>query len=279
VSCEKSFQNGYFGQVTLKAIFKSPGIVSHLSNRFLQMAEFLKQFPALAALEMFNEPAFAETEDPEFGRIIAQVRHALYVSDPTLRKVSIYSGVAWWDEKIANGLLASGDLPTEPYATVHYYRKAGIDVGDVTAEIAKDVADVRKLAPGKQVIVAEVGSEAPIFDLDEHAKFLNALMAACGFGVHMQTTQSPNLTSDGSSLPPPFRVVLSGTISLRLDTKLCTEPRLASSSQIKIRVMITRSLLRSLNSQVITSTLRGGCGGLSASAPSALSAYRAPVFC
>jgi len=178
VSCEKSFQNGYFGQVTLKAIFKSPGIVSHLSNRFLQMAEFLKQFPALAALEMFNEPAFAETEDPEFGRIIAQVRHALYVSDPTLRKVSIYSGVAWWDEKIANGLLASGDLPTEPYATVHYYRKAGIDVGDVTAEIAKDVADVRKLAPGKQVIVAEVGSEAPIFDLDEHAKFLNALMAA-----------------------------------------------------------------------------------------------------
>jgi hypothetical protein len=94
-----------------------------------------------------------------------------------LRKIPIYSGVAWWDEKIAQGLLASGDLVSEPYATVHYYRKAGVDVGDVMAEVVKDIADVRQLAPGKQVIVAEAGSEAPIFDLHEHARFLNALIA------------------------------------------------------------------------------------------------------
>ncbi|MFC3653735.1 hypothetical protein ACFONN_19425 [Dyella humi] len=180
--CEQSFQNGYFGSVQPEAIFEDATRSAHLTNRFFRMAEYLKSFPALGALEMFNEPNFVETQKPEFGRTIARIRGALYARDPSLRKIPIYSGVAYWNEKVAHSLDAAGDLAEEPYINVHEYTKASVDPQVVTTGVVNLIAYLRRIVPGKKVIIAEAGSDASIHDLQVHANLFYAFLAARAMG-------------------------------------------------------------------------------------------------
>ena len=116
--CEQSFQNGYLGRIHANEIFEDPALVPHFTNRFLKMAQFLKSFPALGALEMFNEPDFAETHKPGFARTIAQIRSSLYERHPSLRAIPLYSsgilGRRDFKESASSGRSGSGTLHQSP---------------------------------------------------------------------------------------------------------------------------------------------------------------------
>ncbi|NYF51101.1 hypothetical protein [Tunturiibacter gelidoferens] len=174
--CDRSFQNGYLGRLYANEIFEDTALVPHFTNRFLKMAQYLKSFPALGALEMFNEPNFVETHKPGFARTIAQIRKSLYERDPSLRAIPLYSGVAAWDEAIAKNLEAVGDLALEPYINVHSYAKAEADPQVVQQGIEKTVAYLRRVAPNKQVVIAEAGVSDAIYDLNRHEEFFNAFL-------------------------------------------------------------------------------------------------------
>ena len=178
VDCRKSFQNGYHGRINPEAIFEDPELQPLFAARFHNMAEFLRTFPALAALEMFNEPDFAETQRPEFGRSIARIRHLIYDKDPSLRSVPIYSGVSAWNEKIAQGLTAAGELNDEPYINVHDYPNSAVGPQTVTRKVGELIAYVRRIVPGKPVIIAEAGAGDSIHDVRAHSDFFHALLAA-----------------------------------------------------------------------------------------------------
>lgn len=175
-TCDRSFQNGYRGRVHPEAIFEDAELAPHFTNRFLKMAQYLKQFPALGALEMFNEPRFAESQKPQFARMISTIRNSLYAQDPSLRTVPLYSGAAFWSDKLANNLSAADDLRWEPYINLHYYRKATTEPRALTDDMLKNVEYLRRVAPDKPVIIAEAGAADPVYDLQEHADFLQALL-------------------------------------------------------------------------------------------------------
>jgi hypothetical protein len=178
VDCEKSFQNGYHGRITPQAIFEDPELQTYFSNRFYKLAEYLKSFPALAALEMFNEPNFAESQKPEFGKAIARIRNLLYSKDPSLRAIPIYSGIAAWNENIARSLAAAGDLADEPYANAHYYTHVKATPEADTKAVIDLIAYLRRIVPGKPVIIAEAGSDDSIHEFRTHSDVLHAFLAA-----------------------------------------------------------------------------------------------------
>jgi len=175
-NCDSAFQDGYHGTISLREMLGTPGVLSHLANRFYTMAEFLRNYAALAGLELFNEPAFTETESPSFGAAIATIRNELYRRDESLKALPMYSGVAWWNPQIVKGLSESGELASEPYMTVHYYREAGRSPSEVRRQLMDSIDPMRRFAPNKPVIVSEAGSADPIYDLADHQSLLNAFM-------------------------------------------------------------------------------------------------------
>lgn len=176
--CSKSFQNGYYGRISSRAIFENSDAQSRFAARFLKMASFLRKYPALAGLEMFNEPEFAETERPEFGRAIARIRSLLYRSDPSLRAIPISSGVAAWNTAIAQGLSAAGALAQEPYINIHHYPSAVDGPQVVHTKADALIAYLRRIVPGKPIIVSEAGAGDSIYSLQAHAAFFDAILSA-----------------------------------------------------------------------------------------------------
>jgi hypothetical protein len=178
VECDRGFQNGYYGRMRPAEIFEDPQVQPLLAARFLKMAEFLKTFPALAALELFNEPDFAESQKPQFARTIAQIRHLLYSEDPSLRSIPIYSGVSAWNDKIVRSLAAAGELADEPYVNVHSYLKAGASAPVNEKWVGDLIAYLRRIVPDKPLIIAEAGASDSIHDLRVHSNVLHALLSA-----------------------------------------------------------------------------------------------------
>ncbi|WP_426265198.1 hypothetical protein [Sphingomonas sp. PWP1-2] len=177
-TCKKSFQSGYYGRITSKAIFEDPETQSRFATRFLKMARFLRRYPALAGLEMFNEPEFAETERPEFGRAIVRIRSLLYRYDPSLRAIPISSGVAAWNTAIVEGLAAAGALAQEPYINIHYYPNAAEGALVVREKTDALIAYLRRIIPGRPIIISEAGAGDSVYTMQGHAAFVDAILSA-----------------------------------------------------------------------------------------------------
>jgi len=181
--CSVVFQNGYHGKVTAHEIFGDPAIVMALAKRFYAMAEFLKQFPSLGAIELFNEPNYEETETTTFGSAVHDIRSYLYSSDPTLREIPMSSGVAAWNETIVDELDNTGDFVFEPYVGYHYYRSNNLSSKAVADEIAELSSYIRRVAKGKPLVFSEVGAQVAISTPRQHEDFFKTLLAS-GSAAH-----------------------------------------------------------------------------------------------
>jgi hypothetical protein len=95
-----------------------------------------------------------------------------------LRSIPIYSGVSAWNEKIAHSLEAAGDLADEPYINVHDYPNSAVGPQTVDKKVGDLIAYLRRIVPGKSVIIAEAGASDPIHDLHVHSDFFHALLSA-----------------------------------------------------------------------------------------------------
>jgi hypothetical protein len=170
--CDQSFQNGYYGTVAPQKLFEDINIVEHFISRFAKMGHFLVQFPALGGLELFNEPAFAETHRTTFARSIAKIRREIRQLVPALASVPIYSGIAWWDQAIVQATNEAGDLDEEPYVSLHFYG----NFSGATSSLNGAVQFVRKLFPEKALVIAEAGSAVPVRDRTTHLRMIKSLM-------------------------------------------------------------------------------------------------------
>jgi hypothetical protein len=171
--CVNGFQNGYYNATNPAEVFSNPAVVDHFAARFAKMAAFLTKFPALNALEVFNEPPTKVMEQPTFGSAVMQIRNAIRKVAPS---TPVYSGVPWWDRKMIDELNASGDLADEPFVEVHSY--LDFSNSDTSAQQALDgaVSFLKKLAPGKSFVFAEAGSKTALPEVAQHAAMVKTLI-------------------------------------------------------------------------------------------------------
>ena len=99
------------------------------------------------------------------------------------------------NEKIAQGLTSAGELNDEPYVNVHDYPNSAVGLQTVTRKVGELIAYVRRIVPGKPVIIAEAGAGDPIHDLRGQPYQRQARWFVGG------SSQGPRATS----LDPQFR--------------------------------------------------------------------------
>ena len=171
--CANSFQNGYYGAANPTDVLTNPAVVDHFAARFAKMAAFLSKFPALDALELFNEPPTKVVQQPTFGKAVMQIRAAIHKVAPS---TPVYSGVPWWDRKMIDELNASGDLADEPFVEVHSYLDFSKPDADAQQALDGVVSFLRKLAPGKAFVFAEVGSQRALPEVAQHTAMVKTLI-------------------------------------------------------------------------------------------------------
>ncbi len=158
------------------ALFASPTLQAEIQQRFVTMARFLARFPALAGIELFNEPDFSLTHTPAYWRTVDALLRAVKNADPALANVPVYSGTAWWDKKIVAEAKAAGALDLEPFLTVHAYDDYTRSENEVETALDGLVDYLHGLAPDKQIIIAEAGSKVPLTRLEDNAKMIRQLL-------------------------------------------------------------------------------------------------------
>jgi len=158
-SCRNSVQNGYYGTVDVQEMFQRPDIREHMRQRFIRMALYLKDFPALGAIELFNEPSFDFTHQNLYAQTVRQLEGEIRRSDPRLSRIPVYSGTAYWDPGIVNSAQKTGDLEHEPFVTLHNY--ADYMHPDIARQ-ERNITWVMGLIPGKQLVIAEAGDQSSI---------------------------------------------------------------------------------------------------------------------
>ena len=171
--CANGFQNGYYSATNPTEVFSNPTVVDHFATRFAKMAAFLSEFPALDALELFNEPPTKVVQQPTFGTGVMRIRAAIRKVAPS---TPVYSGVPWWDRKVIDELSASGDLADEPFVEVHSYLDFSKPDAGAQQALNGVVSFLKKLAPDKAFVFAEAGSQAALPELAQHTAMVKTLI-------------------------------------------------------------------------------------------------------
>jgi len=171
--CANGFQNGYYSATNATDVFSNPAVVDHFAARFAKMAGFLSKFPALDALELFNEPPTKVVQQPTFGDAMMRIRVAIRRVAPS---TPVYSGVPWWDRKMIDELGASGDLADEPFVEVHSYLDFSKPDSGAREALDGAVSFLKKIAPGKAVVFAEAGSQTALPEVAQHTAMVKTLI-------------------------------------------------------------------------------------------------------
>jgi hypothetical protein len=158
--CTGSLQNGYYGQIDVREMFERAEIRERMRRRFMSMALYLKDFSALGAIELFNEPSFDFTHQPLYASTVRQWEKDIRDASPRLSRIPVYSGTAYWDRGIAAAAIKTGDLEQEPFVTVHSY----IDYTQperASTSLDRNIEWVQGLIPDKRLVIAEAGDDGP----------------------------------------------------------------------------------------------------------------------
>jgi hypothetical protein len=166
---------GYYGAVGQDTLFSQPAFRTRLAHRFAAMARHLVQFPALGAIEMFNEPDFRITSTPGFWLTVRQLRLALRQADSRVAEIPVLSGTAWWDRDVLSAASREGDLAREPFIATHWYGDFGSASGP-SPSIGDYLSKIRNLVPEKDILVAEAGSSTSIYNADQHKIMVDQLL-------------------------------------------------------------------------------------------------------
>jgi hypothetical protein len=158
------------------AIFTDPQLRARFLRRITTMAKFLAGFPALGAIELFNEPEFGMTHSPGYWSAVREMLRAVKAADPALAKVPVYSGTAAWDWGIVAEAAKSGALELEPFLSVHTYDDYTEPEAKLDAALNGLIDYLHQLAPGKPIIIAEAGSKVPLYRLEDNAKMIRVLL-------------------------------------------------------------------------------------------------------
>jgi hypothetical protein len=172
--CRNSVQHGYYGAGDVQSMLQQPAIRQHLQHRFVQMARYLASFPALGALELFNEPTFNFTHEDLYWQTVRQFEEAMRSAGSGVARIPIYSGTAYWDQGIVAAARRSGDLEQEPFVTVHNY--ANYARADVERQ-RRNVTWVMELMPHKQLVIAEAADESPPLSRQANADMVRILLS------------------------------------------------------------------------------------------------------
>ena len=172
-TCRNSVQHGYYGAPDVQTMLQQPAIREHMQRRFVKMARYLEGFPALGALELFNEPTFNFTHEDLYAKTVRQLEDALRHSDPGMVHIPIYSGTAYWDQGIVAAAHRNGDLEQEPFVTLHSY--ANYARPDVERQ-RRNITWVMGLMPHKQLVIAEAGDESPPLSRQANAEMVRILL-------------------------------------------------------------------------------------------------------
>jgi hypothetical protein len=173
-TCRNSVQHGYYGAPDAQTMFQQPAIRERMQRRFVKMARYLEGFPALGALELFNEPTFNVTHQDVYANTVRQIEDAMRHSDPGVARIPIYSGTAYWDQGVVAAARGSGDLEREPFVTVHSY--ANYARAD-TERQRRDITWVMGLMPHKQLVIAEAGDESAPLSRQGNAAMVRFLLS------------------------------------------------------------------------------------------------------
>jgi hypothetical protein len=179
-SCDRNFRKGYYGEAAASDLFEDPTLLSRLTARSVSMARDLASFPALGAIELFNEPSFAATHTTSYALAVRRLRDAIRASVPTLCSVPIVSGTAWWDDGIVRAASEGGYLADEAYVSAHSYEDYTRPPAEIQKKLAGILGYLRRLVPGKPVAIAEAGSSTRLADLAENSAMTATLLAAAG---------------------------------------------------------------------------------------------------
>jgi hypothetical protein len=159
---------GYHHESDQQKIFASPDLTNALSRRFITMVRHLVSFKALAAIELFNEPDFKLTHTDVFWSTTHLLRTSIRGAVKESAQIPLYSGVAAWDEEIVAAAKRQGDFADEPVITVHSYDDYTLPKEQGTARLQELVTYLRRIAPGKPLIVAEFGSSTSLTSVSQH---------------------------------------------------------------------------------------------------------------
>jgi hypothetical protein len=171
--CRNSVQHGYYGAPDVQTMLQQPAIRERMQRRFVKMARYLEGFPALGALELFNEPTFNFTHQDLYAQSVREFEDAIRRSDRGMARIPVYSGTAYWDQGIVAAARRSGDLQQEPFVTLHSYANyARLDA----ERQRRNITWVMGLMPRKQLVIAEAGDESSPLSRQAHAEMVRILL-------------------------------------------------------------------------------------------------------
>jgi hypothetical protein len=166
----------YYGATQPETIFADSAVRGHLGHRFAEMAKFLAAFPALGAIELFNEPKFELTHSPMYWAAVKELLATVRGADPRLSNVPVISGTAFWDETIATRAAATGALDQESFLSVHVYEDYSQSYEIVVRRLQGLISYLHRIVPGKPVVIAEAGSKVPLTDAGQNANMVRSLL-------------------------------------------------------------------------------------------------------
>jgi len=170
--------NGYYGATQERDLFVDPEVHARFAVRFANMARYLGQFPALGALELFNEPNFELTKTAAFWFGVRDLLAATRGADQRLTGVPVYTGVAWWNAEIVAQARSAGVLADEPLISVHSYDDYTAASDLVSRNLDKLTSFIKRLIPSKAVVIGEVGSSKELRDTSDNRKMFAVIMEA-----------------------------------------------------------------------------------------------------
>jgi hypothetical protein len=200
-ACRNSVQQGYYGATEAQTMLQQPAVREHMQRRFVKMARYLEGFPALGALELFNEPTFNLTHQDLYATTVRQFEDAMHRSDPGMARIPIYSGTAYWDQGIVAAAHKSGDLEQEPFVTVHSY--ANYARAD-TERQKRNITWVMGLMPHKQLVIAEAGDESAPLSRQGNAEMVRFLLSEAN-ELHVGLWVWGNDLSQESKASPDYK--------------------------------------------------------------------------
>ncbi len=167
---------GYYGRVAERDLFTDPALRDAFEKRFAAMADFAVRFPALGAIELFNEPQTELTATPDFWSLVKQCRDAIRRSGPAGAAVPIISGVSAWDASNLRQAKAAGELDREAFIAVHAYEDFSGGDGAALTRLKGLVGWLRQSIPGKDIAVAEIGSKNSVSTAAVHQRMVDAVL-------------------------------------------------------------------------------------------------------
>ncbi len=167
---------GYYGHTDQAALFTDVGLRAHLRQRDVTMARYLAAFPALEAIELFNEPDMAVTAKLEFWLTVKDFRQAMHGASAEAARISIISGAAAWNRAIVDAAKSAGALEQEPFITVHTYDDYVTKGKSPSESLQALLTYLRSIVPVKPIVVAEIGGGTPVHTFAQFRRMLDTIM-------------------------------------------------------------------------------------------------------